>query len=99
MKRTRLLPAAITALAGLAFASVAVGQQGSYPYPPACPTTENTIVGTEGDDLRTGTPLNDLMLGFGGNDIYEGEAGEDCHRDGQRERSRQRRRRQRRRLR
>ena len=31
MKRTRLLPAAITALAGLAFASVAVGQQGYYP--------------------------------------------------------------------
>ena len=37
MKRTRLLAAAITALAGLAFASVAVGQQGYYQHPSALP--------------------------------------------------------------
>src|SRR4051812_39160494 len=75
VKRTLSLAFGICMVAGLAFANFASGQT-QYPYPPECKQpVQNIIVGTEGNDLRDGTPLNDLMFGFGGDDIYGGNAG------------------------
>ena len=48
-----------------------------YPYP-GCGPTNNTIVGTPGNDLLEGTPLDDLILALAGNDAADGESGDDC---------------------
>ena len=78
MKRAILLMAT-TAAAASACAGVAVGQAPLYALlHDGCPATSNNIVGTEGNDLRGGTPMNDLMLGFGGHDLFEAESGDDC---------------------
>jgi Ca2+-binding RTX toxin-like protein len=42
-----------------------------------CRGAQATIVGTEGNDVRTGTPGRDVMLGLGGNDTLSGLAGND----------------------
>src|SRR5215213_7844843 len=66
---------ASAAFAALAYASVGHAQ---VPAPTGCPPPQNRITGTEGNDLRGGTPLNDLMLGGAGDDIFEGQSGDDC---------------------
>jgi Ca2+-binding RTX toxin-like protein len=43
----------------------------------SCRGIQATIVGTEGNDVRTGTPGADVMLGLGGNDTLSGLAGND----------------------
>ena len=42
---------------------------------PSCPPGQNTIYGTDGNDVRTGTPVNDVMFAGEGDDVFEGEAG------------------------
>ena len=43
----------------------------------SCRGIRATIVGTEGNDVRTGTPGRDVMLGLEGNDTLRGLAGND----------------------
>jgi Ca2+-binding RTX toxin-like protein len=45
--------------------------------PATCRGLPATIVGTEGNDVRVGTPGRDVMLGLGGNDRLVGLAGND----------------------
>jgi len=42
------------------------------------PSYYNTIVGSEDDDLLTGTTLPDLIFAKGGDDIISGSKGNDC---------------------
>ena len=42
------------------------------------PSYYNTIIGSEEDDLLTGTSLSDLIFGKGGDDIISGSKGNDC---------------------
>jgi hypothetical protein len=67
--------------AGLALAVVMPGgvawaQQPDY-YA-GCPEGENTILGTNGNDVITGTPLRDLINSLAGNDVVDGQAASDC---------------------
>jgi Ca2+-binding RTX toxin-like protein len=45
--------------------------------PPACKGNSATIVGTSGNDVRSGTPARDVMVGLEGNDRLSGLAGND----------------------
>jgi hypothetical protein len=45
--------------------------------PPTCKGKVATVVGTEGNDVRTGTARKDVMVGLGGNDKLSGLAGSD----------------------
>jgi Ca2+-binding RTX toxin-like protein len=45
--------------------------------PPTCKGKPASIVGTNGNDLRTGTPGPDVIVGQGGNDTLSGLAGND----------------------
>jgi Ca2+-binding RTX toxin-like protein len=45
--------------------------------PPTCKGIAATIVGTEGNDVRSGTPGQDVIVGLGGNDRLSGLAGND----------------------
>src|SRR5688572_3031329 len=66
-------------IAMFAYGSVATGQFFPVPQPdPSCPPGQNTIFGTDGNDVRTGTPANDVMFAGEGDDVFEGEAGDDC---------------------
>jgi Ca2+-binding RTX toxin-like protein len=38
----------------------------------------NTIMGTEDDDILTGTTFADLIFGLGGDDVISGQKGNDC---------------------
>jgi len=51
---------------------------------PTCNGHLATIIGTEGNDTLTGTPLADVIVGLGGHDRIEGLAGDDiiCGGDG-----------------
>jgi RTX calcium-binding nonapeptide repeat (4 copies) len=55
--------------------------QGPCPQPaapaPTCKGKPATIVGTGGNDVRTGTSDKDVMVGLGGNDKLSGLAGND----------------------
>jgi hypothetical protein len=42
-----------------------------------CKGAQATIVGTAGNDVRSGTPRRDVMVGLGGNDSLSGLAGKD----------------------
>jgi Ca2+-binding RTX toxin-like protein len=42
-----------------------------------CAGTEETMVGTEGDDFLVGTPGPDVIQAFGGNDTIQGKGGDD----------------------
>ena len=44
---------------------------------PTCNGHLATIIGTEGDDELTGTPLADVIVGLGGNDVLKGMGGDD----------------------
>ena len=44
----------------------------------SCPLDGNIVVGTIGDDTRTGTPQTDIMFGLGGSDVLRGAARPDC---------------------
>jgi glucose/arabinose dehydrogenase len=44
---------------------------------PTCKGKSVTIVGTNGDDVRSGTPGRDVMIGLAGNDKLSGFAGKD----------------------
>jgi hypothetical protein len=48
------------------------------PSRPGCAQARNVIVGTSGDDRRSGSALPDLMLGRRGVDILRGRRGADC---------------------
>ena len=43
-----------------------------------CKGEQATIVGTNGDDQRSGTPGRDVMVGFAGNDTLSGLEGDDA---------------------
>jgi Ca2+-binding RTX toxin-like protein len=45
--------------------------------PPTCQGKVATVVGTEGNDVRTGTAHKDVIVGLGGNDKLSGLAGSD----------------------
>jgi Trypsin/RTX calcium-binding nonapeptide repeat (4 copies) len=45
--------------------------------PPTCRGRPATIVGTTGNDVRSGTPAADVIVGLGGNDKLSGLAGND----------------------
>ena len=45
--------------------------------PPTCKGKPATIVGTNGNDVRNGTPGRDVIVGLGGNDKLSGRAGND----------------------
>jgi Ca2+-binding RTX toxin-like protein len=45
--------------------------------PLTCKGAQATIVGTDGDDVRTGSPGRDVMVGLAGNDTLSGLAGKD----------------------
>ena len=44
---------------------------------PTCNGRLATIVGTEGDDTITGSPIDDVIVGLGGNDVIYGGGGDD----------------------
>jgi Ca2+-binding RTX toxin-like protein len=45
---------------------------------PGCPFAGNLIVGTSGDDERSGGALSDIVLGRAGDDMLRGRGGADC---------------------
>ena len=45
---------------------------------PGCPGAGNVILGTAGNDTRSGTAVRDVMFGAGGLDTLDGRAGDDC---------------------
>jgi Trypsin/Divergent InlB B-repeat domain/RTX calcium-binding nonapeptide repeat (4 copies) len=57
------------------------GATATFNLPNAAPATckgkAATIVGTNGNDVRSGTPVRDVMVGLGGNDKLSGLAGND----------------------
>lgn len=44
---------------------------------PTCNGRLATIVGTGGDDIITGSPIDDVIVGLGGNDVIDGGGGDD----------------------
>jgi RTX calcium-binding nonapeptide repeat (4 copies) len=53
-------------------------QDGSTSPCPTCKGAPATIIGTNGDDVRSGTPARDVMVGLGGNDTLSGLEGDDA---------------------
>jgi hypothetical protein len=48
-----------------------------YRLSPTCKGKPSTIVGTNGNDVRSGTPARDVIVGLGGNDKLSSLAGKD----------------------
>jgi Ca2+-binding RTX toxin-like protein len=48
------------------------------PAQPGCPVAGNVIVGSAGDDQRSGRALSDIIFGALGDDLLRGLAGADC---------------------
>lgn len=63
---------------------IATGTAGAQTDSELCNGLEPTIIGTEGDDVLTGTFAVDVIVGLGGNDVIHGHSGADviCGGDG-----------------
>lgn len=74
VKRLGTVPVVVVALLASALAFSPVAAQNDVE---TCNGLVATIVGTDGDDVLTGTHLDDVIVGLGGNDIINGASGSD----------------------
>jgi Ca2+-binding RTX toxin-like protein len=74
---TRLVVRSTALIAALACSPLAVAVPAEAGALTTCGGLPATIVGTDGNDTRVGTPLRDVVALGGGNDTFDGQAGDD----------------------